>query len=82
MNNNQSLTVVWSWKVKIPLKVSCFTWPVIRRARFTSEVLQRKGLQICSRCYMCGQETNVNDHQFLHCKTDVNLWNMFLCMLG
>ncbi|KAF3679280.1 Peptidyl-prolyl cis-trans isomerase G isoform 5 [Capsicum annuum] len=37
-------------------------------------------MQICSRCYMCGQVAEVNSHLFLHCKTAIDLWNMFLCM--
>ncbi|CAN4089863.1 unnamed protein product [Withania somnifera] len=45
-NTNHSLPIVWPWeliwKVKIPLKVSCFIWLVIRRACLTYEVLQRR----------------------------------------
>lgn len=29
---------------------------------------------------MCGQVAEVNSHLFLHCKTAIDLWNMFLCM--
>ena len=42
-NTNHLLTTVtpWKliWKIKIPLKVACFTWLVIRRACLTHEVL-------------------------------------------
>jgi len=85
-NTNHSLTTFWPWKliwkIKIPLKVACFTWLVIRRACLTHEVLQRRGIQICSRCYMCEQEAEVNGHLFLHCRMATDLWNMFICKLG
>jgi len=85
-NTNHLLTTVWPWKliwkIKVPLKVACFTWLVIRRACLTHEVLQRRGIQICSKCYMCGQKTEVNGHLFLHCKIATDLWNMFVCILG
>lgn len=84
-NTNHLLTIVWPWKlirkIKIPLKVACFTWLIIRRACLTHEVLQRRGIQICSRCYMCGQEAEVNARLFLHCKIATDLWNMFICIL-
>ncbi|WMV12818.1 hypothetical protein MTR67_006203 [Solanum verrucosum] len=85
-NTNHFLTTVWPWKliwkIKVPLKVACFTWLVIRRACLTHEVLQRRGIQICSKCYMCGQKTEVNGHLFLHCKIATDLWNMFVFILG
>ena len=31
---------------------------------------------------MCEQEAEINSHLFIHCKTAVNLWNMFFCILG
>ena len=31
---------------------------------------------------MCDKEAEINDHLFLHCITTVNLWHMFLCILG
>lgn len=44
--NNQVNTEVWSWKliwkVKKPIKISWFTWLVVRKACLTHEVLQRK----------------------------------------
>lgn len=65
-----------------PPKAAWFAWLVCRRACLTHEVLHKRGWQISSRCVMCEQEAKVNDHLFLHCKTTMNLWNMFLAMLG
>ncbi|WMV53948.1 hypothetical protein MTR67_047333 [Solanum verrucosum] len=85
-NAGQRQNRIWpwklTWKIKIPLKVPCFAWLVCRRACLTHEVLQKKGRQICSRCFMCDQEAEVNGHLFLHCKVATNLWNMFFCILG
>ncbi|WMV23889.1 hypothetical protein MTR67_017274 [Solanum verrucosum] len=39
------------------------------RACLTHEVLQKKGRQIFSRCFMCDQDAEVSGHLFLHCKT-------------
>jgi len=70
------------WKIKIPLKISCFAWLVCKRACLTHEVLQKNGRQLCSRCFMCDQDAEVNSHLFLHCKVATSLWNMFLGLLG
>ncbi|KAG5595782.1 hypothetical protein H5410_037014 [Solanum commersonii] len=50
-----------------------------RKAFLTHQVL---AIHICSRCFMCDQDVEINSHPFLHGKTAANLWNMFLCMLG
>ncbi|KAH0709195.1 hypothetical protein KY284_010622 [Solanum tuberosum] len=86
LNSNQAMEMEWPWKliwkIKVPHKVSGFIWLAIREACLTHEVLQRRGIQICSRCFMCGEEAEVNSHLFLHCRTAANLWSMFLCILG
>ncbi|WMV31366.1 hypothetical protein MTR67_024751 [Solanum verrucosum] len=86
LNSNQAMEMEWPWKliwkIKVPHKVSGFIWLAIREACLTHEVLQRRGIQICSRCFMCGEEAQVNSHLFLHYRTAANLWNMFLCILG
>jgi len=86
MNHNVSRTERWPWKllwkVKCPLKVSCFVWLLIKKACLTHEVLQKRGMQICSRCFMCEQEAEVNNHLFIHCQIATSLWNRFLCILG
>lgn len=86
LNYMQSVDERWpwklNWKTKSPPKVACFAWLVCKKACLTQEVLQKKGWQICSRCVMCEQDAEVNDHLFLHCKIARNLWSMFLAMLG
>ncbi|WMV42669.1 hypothetical protein MTR67_036054 [Solanum verrucosum] len=60
------------------MKVSFFVWLVIRKACLTQDKLQRRGLQICSRCLLCEHESENNEHLFLHCRTTINLWHMCL----
>ncbi|WMV52845.1 hypothetical protein MTR67_046230 [Solanum verrucosum] len=85
-NNSQVNTEVrtWKliWKVKIPLKVACFDWLVVRQARLTHEVLQGRGFLDLLKVYSCNREAEVDNHLFLHCKAATNLWNMFLYILG
>lgn len=69
------------WKVNIPMKVSFFVWLVIRKACLTQDKLQRRALQICSKCFLCEKEGEINEHLFLHCISTINLWHMFFCIL-
>ncbi|WMV45334.1 hypothetical protein MTR67_038719 [Solanum verrucosum] len=78
---DNSLALELIWKIKVSLKVACFTWLVIRRACLTHEVLQRRGIQICSKCYMCRQKRETNSHLFLHCTFTAQIWSMFLNFL-
>ncbi|CAN4076864.1 unnamed protein product [Withania somnifera] len=70
-------TEFWN-ETKSPLKISCFTWIVWRKAWLNHEALQKRGWKICYRCPMCEQEAEVNSHLFLHCSATT----MFLCRLG
>jgi len=84
LNTRQSMVDIWPWKLiwktKCPPKVACFCWLVCRKACLTHEALQKRGWQFCSRCVMCEQETEVNDHLFLHCKAAVAYGTCFwLC---
>ncbi|XP_075091548.1 uncharacterized protein LOC142171749 [Nicotiana tabacum] len=54
--------------------------PTIREAVLTHDNLRRRGMSICSRCYLCGQET-IN-HLFLHCRVTSQLWDLFINLRG
>lgn len=43
---------------------------------------KEKQMQIYSRCFMCDQDAESNNHLFLHCKIATKLWDMFLGILG
>ncbi|WMV44197.1 hypothetical protein MTR67_037582, partial [Solanum verrucosum] len=66
------------WRGLIPTKVKCFTWLVIKRACLTQEVLQKKGMQLVPRCFLCNLTGETNSHLFLHCTFTAQIWSMFL----
>lgn len=39
-------------------------------------------MQLCSRCYLCGEEAENYCHLFIHCVVSRVLWNPFLSMKG
>lgn len=43
--------------------------------------LQKKGFQLCSRCPLSEEQSEVT-HIFLHCKVTSQLWNFFLSIFG
>ncbi|WMV08386.1 hypothetical protein MTR67_001771, partial [Solanum verrucosum] len=70
------------WRGLIPTKVKCFTWLVIKRACLTQEVLQKKGMQLVPRCFLCNLTGQTNKHLFLHYKFTTQIWELFLYITG
>jgi len=70
------------WKVKIPLKVSCFTWLLAKQAVLTQENLMKRGIQLSPRCFLCGEEAETVNHLFLHCRITNILWSIFINSKG
>lgn len=66
------------WKNKIPSKINCFTWLVVRRACLTHEKLQGRDFQIASWCSLCNEAEETNNHLFLHCNITAQRWALFL----
>nr|XP_016497204.1 PREDICTED: uncharacterized protein LOC107816041 [Nicotiana tabacum] len=81
MNNE-----TWHWKhigkVKISFKVACFCWLVVKEVVLTHDSLMRRGMLMCSKCFLCGKEIETNNHLFLHCKVTSRLWYLFMSMKG
>ncbi|WMV51891.1 hypothetical protein MTR67_045276 [Solanum verrucosum] len=69
----------WSavWKSVAPAKVKCFVWLVARRACLMHEALQKRGINIASRCLLCKEALETNKHLFLHCKVTTQVWTLF-----
>ncbi|WMV30226.1 hypothetical protein MTR67_023611 [Solanum verrucosum] len=70
------------WKVKIPLKIACFTWLLANQAALTQHNLMKRGMQICSRCWFCECEVETINHLFLHCREVAKLWQIFINLRG
>lgn len=68
------------WKNIAPTKVKCFTWLVVKKACLTNEVLQKKRRAVITRCFLCNEIGETNNHLFLHCKFTAQLWNLFVSL--
>ncbi|XP_019251169.1 PREDICTED: uncharacterized protein LOC109230093 [Nicotiana attenuata] len=70
------------WKTKLPTKVTCFTWTVLKKACLTQDNLCKRSFQLVNRCYLCQQSSESINHLFLHCPVATDMWYMFLSILG
>lgn len=68
------------WKTRIPYKVNCFTWLLAKEAVLTHDNFNKRGFQLCARCFLCGEQGETINHLFLHCKWTDQLWRMFICL--
>jgi len=70
------------WKSRIPYKVSCFVWLLAKEAALTQDNVMKRGITLCSRCFLCGETLENVNHLFLHCKYTQQLWRIFLSHKG
>ncbi|WMV38390.1 hypothetical protein MTR67_031775 [Solanum verrucosum] len=42
----------------------------------------KRGITLCSRCFLCGETSETVNHLFLHCKYTHHLWRIFLSLKG
>jgi len=70
------------WKGRIPYKVSCFIWLLAKEAALTQDNVMKRGITLCSRCFLCGETSETVNHLFLHCKFTQQLWRVFLSLKG
>jgi ribonuclease HI len=69
--------VVWwrdVWSRFIPPSRSALTWRLMLNRLPTEDRLCKSGLQLASRCSICGVSSESVDHLFLHCPLAVALW--------
>ncbi len=55
------------WKLKIPLKVKIFVWPVLRRRVRTADRLLKRGWNGPGLCVYCLRILETPDHLFVGC---------------
>lgn len=86
LNRTRGQEKEWPWKMiwkpKVPYKVKCFTWFLEQQVVLTHENLNKRGHQLASRCYLCGEQDEPVKHLFLHCKWTEQLWRMFTSLKG
>lgn len=67
-------------KGKAPLKVASFCWITAHEACSAQSKLQRRGIMLCSKCYICEENEEEVNHLFIHCKAVWKLWCMFFSL--
>lgn len=70
------------WKIRLPPKVTCFTWLALNDAILTQDNLCKKKIVLVNRCYMCYQASENVNHLLMHCPVVADIWNCFLSFFG
>ncbi|KAF3653304.1 putative transcription elongation factor SPT5 -like protein 1 [Capsicum annuum] len=70
------------WKVKIPLKVVCFTWLLAKEAVLMHDNLRKRDIILVTHCCLCGEVAETVSHLFLHCRITDQLWKIFINLRG
>lgn len=69
------------WQINIPIKIVIFLWLTWRNKNLTLTNLQKKNHQGLGICYLCRQNSEGNEHLFLHFHKSVNIWKHFTSKL-
>ena len=66
----------WSklWKLDCPPKIKQFLWRLSHNTLAVKHVLQRRGMDIDTRCYMCNRLDEDGAHHLLKCKEARKVW--------
>ncbi|RVW17733.1 putative ribonuclease H protein [Vitis vinifera] len=66
------------WVARVPTKVAFFVWEATWGKVLTLDRLQRRGLQLPNRCFLCGCEEESVNHILIHCTVVRALWDIVL----
>ena len=66
----------------IPSKVSFFAWEAAWGKVLTLDKLQRRGLHLPNRCFLCGCVEETIHHILLHCLDVRPLWDIILSLVS
>ena len=64
------------WVARMPTKVAFFSWEATWGKVLTLDRLQRRGLQLPNRCFLCGCEEESVNHILIHCTVVRALWDI------
>ncbi|RVX21022.1 hypothetical protein VitviT2T_011245 [Vitis vinifera] len=64
------------WVTRVPTKVCFFAWEATWRRVLTLDRLQRRGLQLPNRRFLCGCEEESVNHILIHCTVVRVLWDI------
>ena len=71
--------MVWTC---IQPKISFFTWEVAWGRILTLDKLQRRGIYLVNRCFLCQEAEELVDHLLLHCSKTRVLWELLFPLFG
>ncbi|RVW79591.1 putative ribonuclease H protein [Vitis vinifera] len=64
------------WVARVATKVAFFAWEATWGKVLTLDRLQRRGLQLPNRCFLCGCEEESVNHILIHCTVVRALWDI------
>ncbi|WMV30345.1 hypothetical protein MTR67_023730, partial [Solanum verrucosum] len=77
LNQSNYQILNWLWKVKIPYKVSCLIWLLARGVVLTLDNLMKRGIHMCSRCFLCKEIVETVIHLFLFASSQAGYGALF-----
>lgn len=75
-DNTLNLLRRWYGKMKAPKRVACFMWLLAYCACLAQSNLQKRGMSICGRYYLCNKEEEFRSHLNLHSTVARQLRNL------
>ena len=70
------------WRSLAPVKVSFFVWEASHWKILTCENLQKKGITLVHRYFMCKGDFESLAHLLVHCKFAMILWDLAISCLS
>ena len=63
----------WIWTTQAPLKINVHMWLSFHDRLLTVDNLAKRGIHFSS-CLLCGVDSEITAHIFLHCPFNMELW--------
>jgi hypothetical protein len=70
------------WKAWAMAKAKNHAWLALQNRLWTADRLRRRGWENCGLCPLCKQSKENNNHFFVHCRSSIRVWELFMEWLG